>query len=425
MRILVISNLYPPVLAGGYEARCAHTVNWLAREHETLVLTSRRGRRGLEREPGVLRELPFLTQDARGSLRAPLASLRAARIVRRTLSSFRPDLVFVWNASEIPRVAVRIVQSTGCPLAFSVADPWFAGYTSGDQFMRHLHPGDRGLRRVWATFIRLVNRLPSLRVEIASAQPAAIAWNSAALRELVTIPACVTPVLERVIHPASAHEELFAGLARRPTASPTIAFVGRLSWEKAPDVAYRALALLRERHGIEARLIAVGSIDGAMRRELAALARELAVEDRVEVRGPLPPEGVAEVLAGAHALVVPSRWQEPFGLVCLEGALARVPIVASRSGGMPEMLAPEQEALFFEIDDAEACAAALARTLGEVEQTTERVARALRRARTYSLARYRADYDAFVEDALRACLAERPGAPPARPLNLSAGRADA
>lgn len=422
MRILVISNLYPPVAVGGYERRCAHTVQWLARRHEVLVLTSSHGRQGLGREEGVLRELPFLSQDFRGSLRAPLAALRAARSVRRVLDSYRPDLVFVWNASQIPRAGVRIAQAAGVPLAFSVADPWFEAYVEGDQFLRHLVPGDRGLRRVWAGIVRLVNCLPALRVELVSRRPAAIVWNSEALRRMSRIPAQIEPVLERVVHPASRNEELFAGVQRAPASVPTIAFVGRIEWEKAPDLAVRALALLEERHGIQARLVLAGGGEAQARRELEALARELGVADRVQARGAIAPEQVVEILAGAHALLVPSRWQEPFGLVCLEGALARVPVVATLSGGMPEMLRPEEEALFFAIDDASACADALARALTDADGREERVRRAFQRAQTYSLARYRSDYEAFVEDAVQACLAaEAPAAEQTVPVGRRTG----
>ncbi|HEY7960768.1 MAG TPA: glycosyltransferase family 4 protein [Solirubrobacteraceae bacterium] len=402
MRILVISNLYPPVAVGGYEIRCAHTVQWLARRHEVLVLTSRRGRRGAAREEGVLRELPFLSQDVRGSLRAPLASLRAARSVRRALAAQQPDLVFVWNASQIPRAAVRIAQRWGCAVAFSVADPWLGSFAEGDQFLRHLLPSDRGARRVWAALVRLVNRLPSLRIELRDSRPAAIVWNSEALREMTAIPPQIEPTLQRVIYPASRHEELFAGIERVPAPTPTVAFVGRIEWQKAPDIACRAVALLGERHGITARLVLAGTGEAPARRALRELVHELGIEDRVELRGALAPRDVAELLASAHALLVPSRWQEPFGLVCLEGALARVPVVASRSGGMPEMLCSEQEALFFEIDDVEGCAAALARTLAEPGASQERARRAFARAGAYSLERYRAAYDAFVEEAARA-----------------------
>ena len=404
MRILVISNLYPPVAVGGYEVRCAHTVEWLARRHEVLVLTSSRRRRALEADPRVLRELPFLEEGAGGTLLAPLASLWAVRVVKRVLREHQPDLVFVWNASHIPRAAVLAAQAWGEPVAFSVADPWLGGFVEGDQFLRYLAPrGDEhGLRGAWGHVVRLVNRLPDLRMELDIPLPASIVWNSEALRQMTTVPPCISPVLERVIHPTTQHEKLFSSLERAPVSTPTVAFVGRLEPEKAPDVACRAIAQLRDRHDLDCRLVLVGTGDAAALRLLEKLIDDLSIGDRVEICGSLPASGVAEVLASAHALVVPSRWQEPFGLVCLEAALARVPVVASMSGGMPEMFTPEKEALFFPIDDHVACADALARTLTDRAATDERVRAARARAATYSLARYRDDYDAFVEDAVSA-----------------------
>jgi glycosyltransferase involved in cell wall biosynthesis len=402
MRILVISNLYPPVAVGGYEARCAHTVQWLARSHDVLVLTSRHRRRGVAPDPRVLRELPFLAEGIRGTLRAPLAALHATRLLRRLVRRHDPDLVFVWNASQIPGAAIRAAQTWGKPVAFSIADPWLGAFVEGDQFLRHLVPGDRGARRGWALIVRLVNRLPALRIELATPHPVAIAWNSRALRRMTSIPAGISVALERVIHPATQNEKLFSSLERAPSTVPTVAFVGRLEHEKAPDVAYRAIALLRDRHSIDARLVLVGHRDADTRRQLDALAVELGIGDLLDIRGPLPPEGVARVLGEAHAILVPSRWQEPFGLVCLEAALARAPVVASMSGGMPEMLAAEEEALFFPIDDVDSCVAALVRTFTDEPATAARVGRALERAQSYSLERYRAAYDEFVEDVVGA-----------------------
>jgi glycosyltransferase involved in cell wall biosynthesis len=417
MRILTISNLYPPVAVGGYETRCAHTMRWLARKHEIVVLTSRRQRRALPVEAQVHRELPLVPDSRLGVLIAPIASWIAARVVRRAVREHEPDLIFVWNASRIPRACVRVAQSSGVPVAFSLADPWLGSFVQGDLFLRHLTGDVRGrMRAWWSLLVRLLDRLPGLRIDLDTAYPASLAWNSQALRALTPLPAAVRPVLERVIHPASENERVFAQIGHTPAPTPTIAFVGRLELQKAPDVAVRALALLRDRHGIDARLVLIGGGEQPAVRELRELIGALGMRDRVEMRGRLAVEGVAEVLGRAHAIVVPSRWQEPFGLVCLEAALARVPVIASSSGGMPEMLEPDREALFFAIDDVEACAAALAQTLGDPRAAEERARRARARVEEYSLERYREAYEAFVEDALAAgcaALAE-PVSSPAR-----------
>lgn len=176
-------------------------------------------------------------------------------------------------------------------------------------------------------------------------------------------------------------------------------FVGRLEWQKGPDIPLRALADLRARHGLAARLVMVGAGTATQRRELDALAAELGVTSDVELTGQLGPPELAERLSEAHALVIPSRWEEPLPLICAEGALARVPVVAARSGGISEGLHEDEHALFFDKEDHAGCADALAATLTGGSTTEERVARAYERACELSPERYRAEMEAFVEAA--------------------------
>jgi glycogen synthase len=208
--------------------------------------------------------------------------------------------------------------------------------------------------------------------------------------------------VQHVIYTGVHDPEMWMGLERRPpTGPPTIAFVGRLEEQKGPSVAYRALAALRDRHGIDAQLKLAGRGSPEELLLLDRLARELRIEDRVELLGQLDQPGVGELLAGASALVVPSTWQEPSGGVCLEGGLARVPVVASRSGGMPEGLREEEHALYFPIADADACADALARVLTDTAETEARTARAFERARQFSFDNYMAQIDAFLSAVMK------------------------
>jgi glycosyltransferase involved in cell wall biosynthesis len=72
--------------------------------------------------------------------------------------------------------------------------------------------------------------------------------------------------------------------------------------------------------------------EDAQARRLAALARELGVADRVELRGRVERDGVAALMRSADVLVsVP--WYEPFGIVPVEAMACGVPVVASTVGG--------------------------------------------------------------------------------------------
>ncbi len=414
MRILVVSALYPPVAFGGYEVECSGVVERLRERHDVLVLTSDRDRAGIAAQPDVRRELSRLTPDARGARRAPAASVRAVRSARRALA-WSPDFVYVWNGSSIPQAALRVLADSGVPLAFRVCEHWFGGIFVGDQFMRELLPASRPpARAAWAACCRALNLLPALRLDPRAPLRTAISWNSEAIRRMVRVQPFIEPVLERVGHSVPRYGDLYAAVVREPSPEPEIVFLGRVTPYKGVFVAIQALALLRSEHGIRARLVVVGPEDSGHGAWVRGLAEGLGVAGEISWRGQLTPEQVAVQLARAHALIVSSVWEEPFPLVTIEGALARVPLVASDVGGIGEGMHDEQHALLFPRGDARLAADALARLLREQEQTAARVERAYERAQRFRLAPYLDAQERFVGDAHAALLLARSSTAPAR-----------
>ena len=407
----MVSALYPPVVFGGYELECAVVVEHLRERHDVLVLSSDRDRARGGEQRDVRRELAYMTPDARGALRAPPAALRAAESARRALS-WAPDLVYVWNGASIPHTSLRVLADSGTPIAFRVCEHWFGGLFLGDQYMRELLPARRGAARAaWAAGCRALNLLPALRLRPTAPLRTAISWNSEAMRRMAPAPAFVESVLERISHPVPPQGELYAGIVREPAGEavgkpavelagePEIVFLGRVTPYKGVAVALEALVLLRSEHGIQARLVVVGPEDAPHGADMRRLAERLGISQSVSWRGQQSPDEVAAVLARAHALLVPSTWDEPFGLVAIEGAFARVPVVAADVGGISEGLHDDEHALLFARGDASAAAVALARTLGEPAQTAARVRRAYERAQAFRLEPYLEQQERFVLDA--------------------------
>jgi len=407
MRILVLSNLYPPIVRGGYEVECSAVVQRLSAGHDVLVLTSDLERGAAPADPGVRRELSFLADDRHGAVRAPRAALGAAAAARRALA-WRPDLVYSWNHSNTPQTALRLLADSGLPIAFRVCSHALGGLFVNDQFMRELLPGERSApRAAWSVACRAVNTLPALRVAPRAPLRAAISWNSEFIRASVQPPDFIEPVLERVGHSVPRHGPLYAAVVRDPAPQPQILFLGRVTPFKGLEIAIRALALLAGEHGIRARLVVIGPEEAPHGAEMRALAGSLGVGDSVSLIGQQGPERVAAELARAHVLIVPSLWEEPFPLVTIEGALARVPLVAADVGGIGEGMHDEEHALLYPARDAAAAAAALKRTITEPDQTAARVARAELRAADFTLDAYLAEQERFVADAAAALGAAR------------------
>ncbi len=110
--------------------------------------------------------------------------------------------------------------------------------------------------------------------------------------------------------------------------------MGRMDWRKGFQCGIEAVAILKDRHGIDAEYTVLGV--GACLEELSALARTLGVEDRVVFPGFV--DSVAERIAASDMVLVPSLWQEPFGLTVIESMACRKPVIASRVGGIPEII---------------------------------------------------------------------------------------
>jgi glycosyltransferase involved in cell wall biosynthesis len=99
-------------------------------------------------------------------------------------------------------------------------------------------------------------------------------------------------------------------------------FVGRLAAEKGLMVLLQAW-----REGAKKSLIVAG--DGPQENELRREA-----PPNVEFLGSVPHEDVAKLLAGARALIVPSRWYEAASKVSIEAFAAGVPVIAARIGAL-------------------------------------------------------------------------------------------
>jgi glycogen synthase len=121
----------------------------------------------------------------------------------------------------------------------------------------------------------------------------------------------------------------------RPTLNPRVLGYGRMVGDKGFDIAIRAFVTVLERRP-GARLVLAG--EGPARAGLERLAVECEVAHAVEFVGGVAPEDVPALINTASLVIVPSRWEEPFGLVALEAALMARPVVASRVGGLGEVV---------------------------------------------------------------------------------------
>lgn len=153
----------------------------------------------------------------------------------------------------------------------------------------------------------------------------------------------------------------------------TILVVAHLIREKGVDVLLRGFAKLED---ARARLVIAG--DGPEQEALRALAGELGVAARIEFTGLR--DDVQRCLEQADVFVHPAIWAEAFGWTIAEAMASGCPVVASRTGGIPELIEDGESGLLVEPGDPGALAAALNRLLASPELRHRLAAGARRRA---------------------------------------------
>lgn len=137
--------------------------------------------------------------------------------------------------------------------------------------------------------------------------------------------------------------------------SQRVLCVGRLAKEKGFDLALAAFASVVKQFP-HARLVIAG--DGPEHATLTRQAAEAGLANTVEFIGWVLPDDVPELINTASVLLLPSRL-EGLPLVALQGAQMARPVVATRVGGLPEVVLHQQTGLLVEPENSSSLAQAI------------------------------------------------------------------
>ena len=146
--------------------------------------------------------------------------------------------------------------------------------------------------------------------------------------------------------------------APRPASPPVLVHVSNFRPLKRTDDVVRVFARVRAARAARLRLVG----DGPDRAAAAALAHELGVAADVDFLGER--EDLPALIADATAFLLPSE-TESFGLAALEALSSGVPVVASRVGGVPEVVRDGEDGFLHAVGDCDAMAASALRLLDE------------------------------------------------------------
>ena len=213
-----------------------------------------------------------------------------------------------------------------------------------------LHGTDTTLVGIDPTF------LPLTRFSVlgSDAVTAPSAWLAETTRRNLDLP--VGFALDVV--PNFVDTERFAPAPPSTPAPPVIVHVSNFRPLKRVGDVVRVFARVRAAHDVRLRLVG----DGPDRAATQALARAHGVAQDVELLGER--EDLPALIADAAAFLLPSE-TESFGLAALEALSSGVPVVASRVGGLPEVVRDGEDGFLHAVGDCDAMAASVARLVSE------------------------------------------------------------
>lgn len=376
MRILAVSNLYPPFFEGGWELVC-HGVVEAARaagHHVRVLVGDADAARRPEAETEVYRQLKLYWSGGHSVSLSPPQRLARERVNAATLlhhlREFRPDVVTWWGMAGIPLSLLERVRRAGVPaVAFA-----------GDDWLNYAPPGD--------PWIRMFARRPLLGdlVERLTGVPTTVEWSAAARYVFVSEATrrAAPPLADTAVEYPGIGEEFLRAHEPAPWSWQLLA-VGRMDPRKGFATAIEALAELPE-----ATLTIAGGGPPAEVARLRRLAEQRRVESRINWRGPAAHEELPAVYAAHDALLFPVIWPEPFGIVPLEAMGIGRPVIATGRGGSAEYLRDGENCLLHPAEDAPALAAAVRRLAGDPALAERVRAEGRRTAARFTAGRFQA-----------------------------------
>ena len=383
MRILLLSNLYPPHALGGAEIVAADVASGLEQlGHEVFVLTSSYGLAQAEKSTHIWRTLhiaPPVHFDSHAPAWKQINRLAHyyrryhcpvnAQELQRMIAATNPDVLFINEITGVGVISLlKTLPECKIPIVFYLQSYLFLYARSPETEQSHLRA--RWLKKF------LIGSLPE------PTYTSLIAVSNAVKQEYIrggyapeSIEVIYNGVGARFLKPLP--DKKGEG-AETENASLQLLYVGRLNTEKGILVLLQSLDLLVNKQGLRnLHLRIFGDGDKSYINELRSFIDEKQLSSFVTFGGRVPQNELIDYYDRSDIMIVPSLWQEPFALVTAEAMARGLPVIASQVGGTGERITDNIDGLLVEPGDEQALASAI-KQLMENPEKLERVAKAAR-----------------------------------------------
>lgn len=383
MKILAITNFFPPHHAGGYGLLCYRLVSGLQRRgHEVTVLTTD-PREFKQVDAGARHSDEFTGTVIRRLQLIPATQSRA--VIEKTLHNHQAvrqalqgnfDLIYCFSMDEIGFDVYHTALASGIPAITVVGDTWLAqawrNLPQYDPWTGLLYPRKRSLpRTAAATALRLVGTGLGVTTGI---RPQHYCTSHSISRFLhddleqsgapVGSQCTVVPIpLPREFFDEAGNPVGHSG-GRAPELRAL--FVGRMELLKGPDTAIQAVAEAANA-GADVSLTLTGlrARSGEVGRQLDELAQRLGIGSRVRWVEAPDTASLIDVYRNHDVFLFPSRIIEGFGMVNAEAMACGLPVLGTGIGGSAEVIRDGETGFRFAPGDHQALGRHLTRLAGD------------------------------------------------------------
>jgi glycogen synthase len=359
MKILVVTNFYPPHYLGGYELGCHDVVEGLRRRgHQVDVLTSTYGVERPVEEGRVYRWLvsdyQSLSQGRDPSARLLFLANKERtnrRAFQRLCGLLEPQLIYFWNLKHISISIPIAAERSRYQVCYFVSDYWLSEWEKDSWYaLRDRRPSRASRRLPWNVmrfFLRSTGLLSDDTLQLRHVQFCSRFLADATQRAGKHVR--TADVIHWGVDTDTYHD------GAREKDSTRLLYVGQLIPIKGIETAVKAFHILKQRSGFENTTLTIaGGPDygSQVQRQIAGLG----IERDVRMTGLIPRERLPDLYREHGTLLFTSQWDEPFSITVLEAMASGMAVVGTLTGGSREILADGENALVFAKGDAESCA---------------------------------------------------------------------
>jgi glycosyltransferase involved in cell wall biosynthesis len=381
MKIMFLTNLYPPNAIGGYERLCFDVAEAMVdRDHEIFVLTSSYGGKVAE-YPGQVIDRSLFLFATDGDIYTPFSAPseeRQRRIYenldyfKHAVENFQPDVLFVWNLFFFDSSLLDVIRRVPCKVVYLLTDNWLITFLNPlfmpAFFSKWVHNSPGLVVRIIAKARRLLTRW----FQQANHLGGYAIFPSEFMRNLY-LEAGVAVDNTTIVH-HGVNMGLKNSLPREfkhfdgDHDPANLLFAGRVVEIKGVHTIIEALPeILAEMSPVPVKLTIIGDAqDDHYFARLKNRINELGMTSVVRFAPQVTPERLPEMFAAYDVYLFPSLY-EPFSLTLIHALASGIPTVASDAGGNREIVFHRDTGLLHATGDTKGLAKCILKLLRNPE----------------------------------------------------------